>query len=217
MKKKIAVLTAFACWTAMTPPAFAGCCMGGNGARALMQECFAPADPSPQHILMICQKVIDETIYDGEPFIYASMGVARIRMGDFKQAIVNLSYAISISGKDYRYLPDAYRYRCFANLDSGRLQDALSDCNTSLSLQPNNVSALDFRGDVEYRLRDYKAATADFDNVLSRDPKQWGSQYVRGLARMRNGDTGGGQADIAAAEAADPDVAREYIGFDKQT
>jgi hypothetical protein len=72
---------------------------------------------------------------------------------------------------------------------------------------------LEFRGDVQYALKNYPAVIADLDASLAAKPENAGALYVRGLARMRNGDTQGGQADVAAAKAKKPDVAKDYPGM----
>jgi hypothetical protein len=51
-------------------------------------------------------------------------------------------------------------------------------------------------------------AIADFDASLRLDPKMAGSLYVRGVIKLKKGDTAGGNTDIAAAKAIQKDVAR---------
>jgi hypothetical protein len=47
-------------------------------------------------------------------------------------------------------------------------------------------------------------AVADYDEALRRNPKQAGSLYGRGLAKLKKGDAVDGEADIAAAKAIRP-------------
>ena len=51
--------------------------------------------------------------------------------------------------------------------------------------------------------------------VLKRtlSPRDPGSLYGRGLARLRFGDADGGRADLAAAKALDPDVTAEFARY----
>jgi hypothetical protein len=42
------------------------------------------------------------------------------------------------------------------------------------------------------------------------NPKEAGSLFFRGMAKLRNGDKTGGDADIASAKAMKPDIAEQY-------
>ena len=56
-------------------------------------------------------------------------------------------------------------------------------------------------------------AVADYDEALKLNPKQAGSLYGRGLAKLKKGDAGGGEADIAAAKAIQADIAEEFARY----
>ena len=60
---------------------------------------------------------------------------------------------------------------------------------------------------------DFASAQADYDAAFKKDPTSFDSQYGRGLARIRLGQTDLGRADIAAASAHDKSLAAEYAGF----
>jgi hypothetical protein len=49
--------------------------------------------------------------------------------------------------------------------------------------------------------------------VLKINPKQGESLYARGIARLMNGRAADGKADIAAALAIDPGVAKRYSDY----
>ncbi|MGH6889910.1 MAG: hypothetical protein ACREHF_12070 [Rhizomicrobium sp.] len=53
----------------------------------------------------------------------------------------------------------------------------------------------------------------DANAELAANPKLPSSLYVRGLAKLKSGDTAGGNADIAASWAMDAKVADEYAGY----
>ena len=57
------------------------------------------------------------------------------------------------------------------------------------------------RGFVYLRLSRLDEAIADYDAALKLNPKMAASLYGRGLAKQKNGDQAGGDADIAAAKA----------------
>jgi len=56
-------------------------------------------------------------------------------------------------------------------------------------------------------------AVADYDEALRRNPKQAGSLYGRGLAKLKKGDAVGGEADIATARAIQADIAEEFARY----
>jgi hypothetical protein len=62
-------------------------------------------------------------------------------------------------------------------------------------------------------MRDYAAAIADLDSVAKAQPRDAGALFVRGLAKLRAGDTEAGGADIKAAESIDYHVAETYAVF----
>ncbi len=83
----------------------------------------------------------------------------------------------------------------------------------SLRIQPNKGHTLDSRGFVYFRMRQYDKAIADYEAALRSAPRSAASLYVRGLAKKRRGDTAGGDADIATANALDPTISDRYARF----
>jgi|tagenome__1003787_1003787.scaffolds.fasta_scaffold20970513_2 tetratricopeptide (TPR) repeat protein len=190
-----------------------GYMVSGRAAEDMARQCYNPSSTDPQYVISICTRVIDETMLSGEPWAYATRAVAYIHTGKLDLALDDLNQAIYVSPRDYQYLPDYFQYRCLTQLNRGEARDALEDCNAALKLRPKDATTMEFRGDVEYALKNYPAAIADLDAALAITPANAGAQYVRGLARMRNGDAQGGQADVAAARAKKPDIAKDYPGM----
>jgi hypothetical protein len=60
---------------------------------------------------------------------------------------------------------------------------------------------------------DIDRAIADFDVALVKHPKHAHSLFARGVAKVRNGDQAGGDADIAAAKAIEPRIEEEYARY----
>jgi Tetratricopeptide repeat len=73
------------------------------------------------------------------------------------------------------------------------------------------------QGEVDRAIADYdvfEQAIADYDAALTSNPRDPGSLYGRGLARLRGqNDPEGGRADVAAAKALDPGVAAEFARY----
>jgi hypothetical protein len=59
------------------------------------------------------------------------------------------------------------------------------------------------------RLSRLDDAVADYSEALRSKPKQAGSLYGRGLAKLKKGDAAGSEADIAGARAIQADVAEK--------
>ncbi|MFZ0237601.1 MAG: hypothetical protein WAL37_09575 [Xanthobacteraceae bacterium] len=59
-------------------------------------------------------------------------------------------------------------------------------------------------------------AIADFDTALRLDAKMPTALYGRGYAKLKRGNAGAGNADIAAAQALDPKIATEFAGYGLQ-
>ncbi len=82
-------------------------------------------------------------------------------------------------------------------------------CNNALALSPQDSGALNNRGRINLRLKQYAAAIADFTAALDHEPGLVPSLYGRGLAKRATGDMSA-DADIAAAISADPDIAAKF-------
>ena len=148
-----------------------------------------------------------------EPYLtgaFLSRGNAYQVKGDYGRAIENYDQAIYLK-PDYA---DAFNGRCWTRaLANKMLEVALSDCDESLRLRPDDAYTLHSRGFVYFRMGRYDKAIADFDNSLTRDPKSADMLYTRGLAKRMYHDIAGGDADIAAAKTIDAKVADRYAGY----
>jgi Flp pilus assembly protein TadD len=57
------------------------------------------------------------------------------------------------------------------------------------------------------------AAIEDFSSALHIDPKLASALYGRGLARLKNGDKAGGDADIVAAKAIRAGIDGDFMRY----
>jgi tetratricopeptide (TPR) repeat protein len=92
------------------------------------------------------------------------------------------------------------------------LQQALSACSAALEKDPESVHALDSKGFVLLRLQRYGEAVAAYDAALARRAFP-ASLYGRGIAKRQLGWLQGAKADMQAAMAKDPDVAKEFADY----
>jgi len=127
--------------------------------------------------------------------------------GDFASALDDMDRAVALKPHD----ADTLNARCFVRARANKdLVAALDDCNEALKLTPRAPPTLDSRGFVYFRLGQYDRAIADYDAALAVDQTLAPSFYVRGLAKRRQGDVKGGDADVAEAEKIYPTVANLY-------
>jgi tetratricopeptide (TPR) repeat protein len=110
--------------------------------------------------------------------------------------------------------PKALNARCWVRgvLDT-ELSAALADCEQSLAVQPNSAETLDSLALIYFRQGRYDEAVTEYSAALAADPSQTASRFMRGVAKLRAGDTPGGQSDIAAADAADKSLGGQFAGY----
>ena len=128
---------------------------------------------------------------------------------DYDRAMQDLGQALKLDPRNVSALNNS----CHAQAIVGAFDKALAFCNEALRLQPNNAYVLDSRGFTYLKMGSLDDAIAAYDAALRIDSKKAISLYGRGMAKRLNGDTAGGDADIAAAKAIRPTVADEMTQF----
>ena len=131
--------------------------------------------------------------------------------GALDQAIADYDKALQLKPKNARALANRCRARALANKE---LDKALADCNASLGLKgAGNGRALSARGLVHFRASAWDKALADLDAAAGLLPKAASVLYVRGIVKLKMGNSVGGTSDLAAAKALDASIATQYAGF----
>jgi tetratricopeptide (TPR) repeat protein len=145
-------------------------------------------------------------------------GEVYLGQGDFAHAAEDFDAAVTLEPAS----PIGWNNRCRLRAITGKLDAALEDCNTAIKLDPTfvntmdkdvDVSALQDRALVHLKAGRFGDAIHDYDAAEKLVPKSAEVLYGRGLAKHRNGDTAGGDADIAAAKAIDPKIAETYASY----
>ena len=72
---------------------------------------------------------------------------------------------------------------------------------------------VDSRGFVKLKIGTPRNAIPDYDEALRLQARKASSLYGRGIAKLRTGNTAGGNADIAAAKAIDARIAEEFAAY----
>ena len=97
--------------------------------------------------------------------------------------------------------------RCWASgLSNQRLEDALEDCRKAIARDGENGAYLDSLGMVELRLGHYAESIKAYQKALASKSEFAWTRYGLGIARLRDGQTEAGNADLAAARALDPQI-----------
>jgi tetratricopeptide (TPR) repeat protein len=105
----------------------------------------------------------------------------------------------------------AWNALCWHRAILGTPQQALTDCDEALRLDPKNSSIWDSRGFAYLKLGEFDKAIADYDRALMLNERQAFSQYSRGVAKRRKGDDmAGAEEDIAAAKAQNSKVENDF-------
>lgn len=168
-----------------------------HGKKGEMDEAIADFD----HAIML------------DPDDYGTLlnrGTARERNGEYLRAIDDYDRAVALAPKE----SGAWGGRCWSRAVAGiALESALADCERAIELDKADANHLNSRGFVHFRLRHFDLAIRDYDAAIAADPKVASSFYVRGLAKARQGDQRGADADLAAATTLDPGVAARYAGY----
>lgn len=143
-------------------------------------------------------------------YAYANRGDMHLLRGEQTRAFGDFSTAIQIEPNNALN----WNARCWAltrsNID---LKRALEDCTRAIELNSKYWQFYSNRAFANLRLSNFDQAISDSEIAIKLRPKSEDAYYLRGLARLRKGDTAGGEADVAEAERLRAGVAKEYEGY----
>jgi tetratricopeptide (TPR) repeat protein len=77
----------------------------------------------------------------------------------------------------------------------------------------SNAASYDSRGLIHLKMGRLDAAIEDYGFALGIEPNLASALYGRGLARLKQGDKAGGEADIAAAETIQPGIGDDFTSY----
>lgn len=97
---------------------------------------------------------------------YAGLGVLETELADWSHAVADADRSIAQAPSSV-----AYNNRCWIRIRTNDIAGARSDCARSLALDPNQPNTLDTRGDLRFRLRDYRGVLADEQPLIDQFPR----------------------------------------------
>ena len=143
---------------------------------------------------------------------FYNRGLTYSRQGDHEHAIADFTKGIELTANSSQL----WGQRCWSRAVIGRqLKEAVDDCDKAAALSPKVPQIFAYRGFVYLKLGQFDKALADYDTAfaLTKSPDHPDWLYVRGMTKLKKGDTAGGNADIASAKAGKADIAEEYAKY----
>ena len=104
------------------------------------------------------------------------------------------------AGSDAPLDADAYARRGAASASRGDFAGALADLDRACELAPASAAFLAQRATIEFSLKQPAKARQDIDKALELDPGQADARLQRAIARVRDKDSDGALADLAALD-----------------
>ncbi|WP_266181903.1 aspartyl protease family protein [Dyella humicola] len=109
--------------------------------------------------------------------------------------------------KDDAMLGSALNERCWARgLSNQMLDDALKDCRKAIKRDGEIPAYLDSLGLIELRLGHFAESIKAYEQAAAQKPLSAWARYALGLAKIRDGQTDAGNADLVAARTLDPQI-----------
>jgi len=97
--------------------------------------------------------------------------------------------------------------RCWARgLSNQMLDDALKDCRKAIKRDGDKPAYLGSLGLAELRLGHYPESIKAYEQAVAQRPRSAWNRYGLGLAKIRDGQTDAGNADLVAARTLDPQI-----------
>jgi tetratricopeptide (TPR) repeat protein len=139
---------------------------------------------------------------------FANRAEAHLKQHEYDRAARDYDEAIRLAPN----LDAVWNGRCWARAILGALKEALEDCNKALQVGPN-AATYDSRGLIYLKMGQFDRAIDDYSSALKLDLKLASALYGRGLAKLKQGEQGSGETDIAAAKTIQPDIGDQFTGY----
>ena len=209
-----ATLSVFFASTLLTSRAFAvaGFAQLGAGASDVAGQCLGRHGEDVDQRIQFCTKASAMNAFAGEVWPWLGLALAYGSQGKYDLALTDIETAVKYAKRnDDPNMLGVFATTCQLRAINGQpLDQAVTDCDKALAIDPKYTPALDYRASIEYRLGRYADTVTDTSVVIQINAKADRSLYLRGLAENKLGNTAAGAADIAAAQAINPNVGQNF-------
>jgi len=144
--------------------------------------------------------------------VFYNRGYTYSHKGDHERAVADYTAGIELDANKSRL----WGQRCLSRAVLGKqLQEAIDDCTKASSLAPKIPQILGYRGLIYPKLGQFDKALADYETALTLTKNPNNAEWLcgRGVAKLKKGDTSGGNADIASAKTIKADIAEDYTKY----
>jgi tetratricopeptide (TPR) repeat protein len=147
-----------------------------------------------------------DSMKDDMLFLMSSRGTGYAKLGDTEKAAADFESArlAATSANDLNTL-------CYGMaVHDVALETALANCEASLEQEPGAWPTMDSKAFTLLRMKRYREALAVYDATVGDGRPNANPLYGRGVVKHRLGDRSGGQADIEAALAINPNIGADF-------
>ena len=127
-------------------------------------------------------------------------------------AVAACNRAIRSGGHNAHRLAVLYGNRCAAYINNAKTDEALSDCNQAIQLDPNNAMAYANRCAAHINKVEVDEALSDCNQAIQLDPKNAAAFHNRAAGYSAKGNYDRAIADLDQAIQLDPNNAISYNG-----
>lgn len=133
------------------------------------------------------RRLVDRAISDNPDFagFYYTRGMISNQRSNYRRAIEDFDKALELQDINQSRV---YLNRGISKLNLEDPDSAMEDFELAIDNNPQNISAYNYRGMVNYRNNRYDLATEDFDRIININPRNDVAYYNRGMAFLRSGN-----------------------------
>lgn len=142
------------------------------------------------------------------PLDFYNRGLARLRLGQFRESYGDLKKYMELNPSDQRAYPVLAQTALQMGMDENRpegssarqyFREAVNACDEALKSDAESASCHSIRANAYNYLGDFKEAKDAFDRSIAIDPTRPQAYYLRALCCMNLKDLHGARADLSKA------------------
>lgn len=177
-----------------------------NYAAPMRGRCLQ--ETTPENTIDACRAALSErTPSEDRPKIFLALARAYGALRQTESALQAYDAVVRLEPGNYEALAAGCWIRGLLNTDLDR---ALNECQLALGLDPDDAQIIEDRCLVYFRMGNYAQADADCSGAATFPLTASHALYLRGLVKIKKGDSAGGGADIGAAKRLQADVADDF-------